>query len=198
MARSMSHKATRATARVAGVAALLVAGVTLVQAMMQSVIDAFGLLAYSASPAAVGYPPGDVSGSLLSTAAILGVSIVPVALGVFLAFWLVVPLTAGLPVVRVLLRSLAAAGIASVVALVLGTLGAVARVVSSSGPVFGNAFPRPDGSILGRSLFEVVQSVLFTFIAVTPVVVLAGMVVWLWISRTAPDRPEAGRVTRNP
>lgn len=198
MARSMSHNATRASARAAGVAALLVAGVTLVQAMMQSVIDVFGLLAYSASPVAVGYPPGDVAGSLVSTAATLGLSIVPVALGVFLAFWLVVPLTAGLPVARVLLRSLAAAGIASVVALVLGILGAVARVVSASGPVFGNAFPRPDGSVLGRSLFEVVQSVLFTFIAVTPVVALAGMVVWLWIARTARGSTAPGEVTRNP
>src|SRR5688500_9825660 len=126
MARSMSHNATMATARAAGVAALLVAGMMLVQAIMHSVIDAFGLLAYAASPVAAGYPLGaDAVGSLASTAAVLGLSIVPVALGVFLAFWLLVPITAELRIARVVLQSLAAAGIAAAVALAVGAVSAV-------------------------------------------------------------------------
>jgi hypothetical protein len=199
MARSMSHNATRATARVAGVAALLVAGVMLVQAIMQSMIDSFGLLAFAASPVAVGYPLGaGVVESLASTAAALALSIVPVALGVFLAFWLLVPVTAELRVVRVVLRSVAAAGIATAVVLAVGAVSAIGGVLASAGPLFGNAFPRPDGTILVHSFASLVQSALFTFVAVTPVVVLAGVVVWLWIAKTAPGRPAPGEVTRNP
>jgi hypothetical protein len=199
MARTMSTTATRATARSAGVAALLVAGVMLVQTVMHSAIDAFGLLAYAASPVAAGYRlRADDVASLASTATGAGFSIVPLALGVFLAFWLVVPVTAELSVTRVVLHSLAAAGIAAAVALAVGVLSAVGRILESAGPLFGNTFPRPDGSILGPSLREVVQSALFTCVAVTPVVILAGLVVWLWIARTAPGGPAAGEVTRNP
>jgi len=193
MPRSTSHTATPATARTAGVAALLVAGLMLVQTIMHSVIDAVGHLAYAVTPVAVGYPSGEVAVSLVSTFSAAGLSIVPVALGVFLAFWLLVPITAELRVTRVVLHSLAAAGIAAAVALAIGLVSAVGRIVASAGPLFGTAFPLPDGSILGPSLLEVVRAVLFACVAVTPVVVLAGLVVWLWIVRTAP-----GEVTRNP
>jgi hypothetical protein len=199
MARSMTNTATRATARSAGVAALLVGAVMLVQTIIHSAIDAFGLLAYAASPLTAGYRlRADDVASLASTATGAGFSIVPLALGVFLAFWLVVPITAELSVTRVVLHSIAAAGIAAAVALAVGVISAVGRILASAGPLFGNAFPRPDGSILGRSLFEVVQSVLFTCVAVTPVVVLAGLVVWLWMARIASGTLATGEVTRNP
>ena len=198
MARSTSHNATPSPARTAGVAALLVAGVMLVQAVVYSVLDAFGQLAYSVSPVAAGSPPGDVARSLVSTFSAAGFSIVPVALGVFVAFWLLAPITPELRVTRVVLHSLAAAGIAAAVALAIAVVSAVGRIVAAAGPLFGNAFPRPDGSVLGPSLIEVVQSTLFTCVAVTPVVVLVGLFVWLWIARTARGSTAPGEVTRIP
>jgi len=187
MTRTIRLTATRANARTAAVAALLVAGVTIVQAILQSVADALSILVYVASPVALGYPPGsDAVGSFAATTASLGLAVAPVALGVFLAFWLLVPLTAELHVGRVALRSLVASAVAAAVALAIGAVVAAVDAAATSGPLFGNAFPRPDSSTLFQSLSMTVQSALYTFVAVTPVVILVGVVVWLWVARVSP------------
>lgn len=187
MARSIRRNATGANARTAAVAALLVAGVTIVQASLQTVGDVLGLLAYSGSPVAVGYPPGsDAVGSFASTTAAFGLTVAPVALGVFLAFWLLVPLTAELRIGRVVLRSLAAAGTASAIALAITAVVTVVGAAMAAGPLFGNAFPSADGSILFQSLSMALQSALYSFVALAPVVTLAGVVVWLWVSKVSP------------
>lgn len=192
MARSIGGNATGANARTAAAAALLVAGVSVAQASLQTVGDVLGLLAYAGSPVAVGYPPGsDAVASFASTTAAYGLTVAPVALGVFLAFWLLVPLTAALRIGRVVLRSLAASGIASAIALAITAVVTVVGAATAAGPLFGNAFPSADGALLSQSLLMALQSALYSFVAVAPVVMLAGVIVWLWVSRVSPVPSEA-------
>ena len=189
MAQSKTENARRANARTAGAAALLVAAVMIGQGIVQAIVGVFGNLAYASDPDGIGFQqPLDTFGPVSDLAVAFGTSVLPIAIGVFLAFWLLVPLSANLRIAGVLQRALAASAVASAVSLVFSAVFSVGSVLASAGPLFGNAFPRPDGSLLFDSLFSAVQSVLYTFVAVTPVVLLAGVVVWLWAAK---DRPVA-------
>jgi hypothetical protein len=182
MQQSIQQNATRANARTAGVAAAIVAGVMVVQAVVGSIISFFGNLGYGAGN-------GDMFGGLDAYNPLVGMfqqlttSVLPIAAGVFLAFWLVVPITADLPLARVIVRSLVAAAIASAVSLVISVVFALATAVSTAGPLFGNSFPVPDGGSLFFSLVGSIQSVAYTFLSTTPLIVLAGVLVWLWLSK---------------
>ena len=191
MAQSIKANATRANARTAGAAAIIVAVVMLAQAVLQAIISVIGNLAYGAGDTSGGYfqlqntfaPIGGVVQSL-------GTSILPIAIGVFLAFWLIVPLTADLRVTRVVLRSLLASAIASAVSLVITLVFSVFSAVASAGPFFSNSFPIADGSSVFYSFVGGVQSVFYTFVGVTPLVVLAGFLAWLWVSKGQPKASE--------
>jgi len=187
MAQSIKFKenATRANARTAGAAAVVVAGVMIVQSILQAIIAVFGNLAYSAADGNVNglqnmfFPFG---GSVFS----FGTSVLPIAIGVFLAFWAVVPLTADLRVLQVVVRSLIASLIASAISLVITVIVSLFSAVASAGPVFGNSFPGADGSSVFYSFVGGLQSVFSTFVGVTPLVVLAGFLAWLWVSKGRP------------
>jgi hypothetical protein len=191
MAQSIKENATRANARIAGAAAIVVAAVMIVQSVLQAVLGVFGSLAYSAADGNDGYfrlqdAFAPVSGAFQS----LGTSVLPIVIGVFLAFWLVVPLTPDLRVMRVVVRSLVASAIASAVSLVITLVFSVTNAVWTAGPFFSNSFPRADGPTLGYSIFGGLQSVLYTFVNVTPLVVLAGLLAWLWVSKGRPKASE--------
>lgn len=188
MAQSFKENATRANARTAGAAALVVAVVMIVQAVLQAIISAFSNLAYSSADGYYASQLGVLP--FLGSFTALGTSVLPIAIGVFLAFWLVVPLTADLRVTRVVLRSLLASVIASAVSLVITVLFSVFGAVLSSGPLFGNSFPSTGVSSVFYSFVGGVQSVFSTFVGVTPLVVLAGFLAWLWISQGRPKASE--------
>jgi hypothetical protein len=191
MAQSIKENATRAHARTAGAAAVVVAAVMIIQAVLQAVLGLFGSLAYAAAEGNDGYFRVQDAFAPISNAFVsLGTSVLPITIGVFLAFWLVVPLTADLRVPRVVVRSLVASAIASAVSLVITLVFSVANALMSAGPLFSNSFPRADGSSLFYSVFGGLQSVLYTFVAVTPLVVLAGFLAWLWVSRGRPAASE--------
>jgi hypothetical protein len=187
MAQSLTDNATKANARPAGAAAIVVAGVMILQAILQAVIGIFSALAFGAADGGDGYFEvqnafAPVAGAFQS----LGTSVLPIAIGVFLAFWLVVPLNPELRVMQVVLRSLLASAIASAVSLVITIVFSFGGALVSSGPLFGNRFPNPDGSFLLYSVLGGIQSVFYTLVAVTPLVILAGLLAWLWVSKGRP------------
>lgn len=187
MAQSIKIKenATRANARTAGAAAIVVAVVMIVQSILQAIISVFSNLAYSTADGnffGVQNTFSPFVGSVFS----FGTSVLPIAIGVFLAFWAVVPLTADLRVLQVVVRSLVASLIASAISLVITVVFSIVSAVASAGPVFGNSFPGADGSSVFYSLLGGLQSVFSTFVGVTPLVVLAGFLAWLWVSKGRP------------
>ena len=191
MAQSIKENATRANARTAGAAAIVVATVMIVQSILQAIIGVFGNLSYGAVDGNSGYfQLQNVFAPVAGIAQSLGTSILPIAIGVFLAFWLVVPLTADLRVIQVVLRSLIASAIASAISLVITIVFSIGGALASSGPFFGNRFPSTDGSYVLNSFLGGVQSVFSTFVGVTPLIVLAGFLAWLWISKGRPAASE--------
>ena len=189
MAQSIKENATRANARTAGAAALVVAVVMIAQAILQAIIGVFSSLGYGAGGNGAAYLQTAFS-PVVGAVQSLGTSILPIAIGVFLAFWLVVPLTADMRVTRVVLRSLIASGIASAVSLVITVIASLGGAFASAGPFFGNAFPGADGSYLYYSFIGGVQSVFSTFVGVTPLVILAGFLAWFWVSKGRPKASE--------
>jgi hypothetical protein len=185
MPQWIQQNATRANARTAGVAAAIVAVVMLAQSLLQTAFWISSNLAYLADDAPgtlYALSPGGASpvGSLVGT---FGTSIVPIAVGVFLAFWIVVPIGAEHRVVGVVLRSLAASGVASGVSLVFTLVAAVGGALLPTGPYFGDSFAQSGGYPGFSAIVAGVQSVLATFVNVTPLVVLAGVLAWFWLAR---------------
>jgi hypothetical protein len=180
MAQSVNEKATASNARTAAAAAGLVVAVLIAQVFVRSIISMFGNAVYSGF--ALGGDPFAPLGSLVVT---IGTSVLPVAIGVFLAFWFIVPLTADLRIAPVLLRSLIAAGVAAVVTLVFTSVFAAGGAFTSAGAPFGESFPR--GMDVAYAVFGTVQTVLDTLIGIIPLVLLVGVLVWLWFSK-----PRAG------
>ena len=187
MPQSIKENATKSNARTAGVAAAAVAVVMLVQAILQGIIGVFSNLAYgSANPEGGYFQLQNTFAPIVGVAQSFGSSILPIAIGVFLAFWLVVPLTSELRVLAVVVRSLIASAIASAVSLVITIIFAAGGAIASAGPFFGNSFPNTDGSFIFYSLVGGIQSVFSTFVGVTPLIVLAGFLVWFWVSKPRP------------
>ena len=185
MAQSLKENATRANARTAGAATVVVAAVMIVQAILQAIIGVFSNLGYGAAGGNVDYLQNTLA-PVVGAAQSFGTSILPIAIGVFLAFWLVVPLTADMRVTRVAVRSLIASAIASAVSLVITVISSIGGAYATSGPFFGNSFPGTDGTYFVYSFVGGLQSVFSTFIGVTPLIVLAGFLAWLWVSRGRP------------
>ena len=190
MAQSFSTNATRSNARTAGVAAALVAVVMIAQALLKSILGVLGNLAYSSGYE--GFPLGNLFSPFYGGLMSFGTSVLPIVVGVFLAFWLLVPLTADLRVPRVALRALIASAIASAVSLVISVFFSLLGAVANDGPMFGNSFPNVEGFgySIGQSIFGAVQSVLYTFVNVTPLVILAGFLAWFWVSKGRPAASE--------
>lgn len=173
MAQSLQQRATRANAVPAGVAAGIVGAVMLVQALLRSILSVFSTLAFSGGFGAGDLDAGSVFAPVGGFFVEVGTNVLPVALGVFFAFWLLVPLTADLRVPRVALRSLVAAAVGSAVALVF------TAVYSGWGVLFGG------GDFFYNSA-STVQSALYTFVSIVPLVMLAGFLAWFWVSKGRP------------
>jgi hypothetical protein len=185
MSLPLRENATSSTARTAGIAAALVFAVQFVQSILGAVIGVSGNIVYE------GFGQSSLFTPLRYLLTDLGRTGVPFALGVFLALWCVVPLGAKLTVPQVLLRSLVASAVAALVTLVVTTVLALGGLFTSAGPLFGSAFPFGRVSDIGYAVFGTLQSVVYSFISLTPLVILAGLLTWLWMSRQATAAPMA-------
>jgi hypothetical protein len=184
VAQTIRDRATRANARTAGIAAALVAAVLVVQTVVGTVVYAFGDLVYSGLGQA-----SDVAGPLGGMVTSFGTTVLPVTLGVFLAFWCIVPLTAELRLMQVVLRSLIASAVVALVSLVFSSVFAAGGGYGfrSSTGLFGGSFPFPSAMDVAYAVFGTVQSVVSGFLYQTPLVMLVGVLVWLWGARPRQD-----------
>ncbi|WP_411698433.1 hypothetical protein [Conyzicola sp.] len=174
MAQSLQARATRANAVPAGVAAGIVGIVMLVQAILRTFVAVFSNVAYSSAGGInTGYDPGNVLAPFGQLFVELGTTVIPAAIGVFLAFWLLVPLVPELRVPRVVVRSLVAAAIAAALVLVF-------TAVYSGSSIFSGQ------QSFAYAVFGTAQAGLYTFINVTPLVILAGFLAWFWVSKGRP------------
>ena len=178
MTQSLNDRMTRDRARPAlrvggGVAAVLFA-----QLLLTTALSVVSYLGYGGlgSPTGAWDLPTLFSPFLGFWNGLLG-QIVPFGVGVFLAVWLIVPLSASLGVVRVAIRSIAASAIGALVSfLVLAVFGA-GTALASVGPWFGGSMPRFDGYSLVFAATSALQTAAVQFVQNTPLVVLAGILV---------------------
>jgi hypothetical protein len=180
MSLQLRDNATRSTARTAAVAACLVLAVQVVQAVLGILFSVLGGIIYFGS--------GDVPVSALNMSMIgLAMSGLPFAVGVFLAFWCVVPLTGSSSLPQTLLRSFVAEVIATIVSFVVTSISALGGVFTSDGrPLFGNSFPFGDAADVGFAVYGTLQTTLYSFVSLTPLVMLAGLLAWFWTARPSP------------
>jgi hypothetical protein len=184
--QTLRERATRGGARVAALAAGGIAVVMVAQQMVQTVTSALGGLAYGGLTAGY-YGPNGIADVFVPFFGALGLSIIPVAIGAFVSFWLVGPIAAGLRLATVLLRSVIAAAVASFAVLVASLAWSVVFALATAGPLTGNSFPRLDVDASGLSFIGNLQNALWTFGSLAPLVVLAGVLVWLRVSRHPAD-----------
>jgi hypothetical protein len=159
------------------VAAGLVLAVTVAQQILSSIVNGVSNLAYAAFNGYGGFNPFvDFFGALF-------VTVLPFAVGVFLAFWVLVPLTAELAWTTVLVRAVVAAAIGAALALVATVVFGFFSALASAGPMFGGSFPSVE---LGNGFSGFVygfQSAVSSFISLAPLVALAAVLTWLWLGK---------------
>lgn len=158
---------------VALVTALAVLVLLLAQDFLSAVFSSLGNAASNlTSPVSPAYWFGTVGQQL-------ALQYVPFAVGLFLSFWFIAPIGAALRLFHVVTRSLLAA-----------TVGAAAVIVVQVTTGLYLAFQGPLGSMTGFSgrdaLHNVVWGILtgaLDFVRWVPVVVLAGVLLWIWLER---------------
>jgi hypothetical protein len=186
MTHSLSERMTRERARPAARASGGVAVVLILQLLISTVLSVISYIGYGA----VGSPSGLWDTQTLFSPFLgfwysLAGQIVPFAIGVFLAFWLVVPLAASQGVVRVVVRSVAASAIGALVSFLALAVYGVGTALASVGPWFGGSMPRFDGYPVVLAASNALQNAALQFVQNTPLVVLAGILV-IYLATLAP------------
>lgn len=117
------------------------------------------------------------------------VIVLPFGIGVLLSLWLIASIPAHLrilPVIgRCVLAAVAGAVLTAIVAIVLGVLGAV----GFSGAIFANSFPSASFS-RSQAFFALTGGIglgVRYFLQSAPVVILAGVLAWIWLGRQAQE-----------
>lgn len=110
----------------------------------------------------------------------------PFALGVYLVLAFLRPIRSAPTVRTALMSAVLAAAAGTVLLLVMTLIVAVFQYGGFYGSVFGARFPdfSMDGSNMAFVFIDAVGSAALAFVRVAPVVALAGVLQWLWGSRT--------------
>lgn len=116
----------------------------------------------------------------------IGTQAIPFALGVYLVLALVRPIRRATTVRAVLLSTVLAAGVGAILLLGASAIVAIFQYGGFYGSVFGARFPdfSIDGGNITFVFIDAVGSAALAFVRVAPVVALAGVLQWLWGSRT--------------
>ena len=178
MSATITRLATKRGRVPALVTAVGVLVVLLAQAVLGSLVGYMQYLGYSigqqGNPGPYGFSP--------SVETILRY-ILPFALGVFLSLWVVAPVSHELTLPFVLTRAGLASLAGALLVIIVNALFALFGAISATGHLFGNSFPTPgfDGNYFGQNLLGSLASGLNSFISDTPLVLLAGVLLWLWL-----------------
>lgn len=115
----------------------------------------------------------------------------PLALGVFLALWLLAPISHELTVRFVLTRAALAAACAGLVHLVFGIAIALLAWFGADVNAFA-PFAAWDGAMLLQNVFRSLMGAIQTLIWITPLVMFACVLLWLWLRDHPRDYAVAG------
>ncbi|MGV8969101.1 MAG: hypothetical protein ACOH1J_01485 [Microbacteriaceae bacterium] len=193
----MSESVVRS--RPALVAALGVLAVLVVQEVFTSVVNA--VVASSAlssrSPDGV-YDVNQAEYVVLIFAQLgsyLATSVLPFALGVYFSLWIVAPIAAGLTLRLVVIRSIVAASVGAALVAVVRVIAGAVRGIENMTSVFGQAFPWStiDIAELQFQAGSILTGALFQLLEIAPLVVLAGVLLWLWMRDTDGGRSRASQ-----
>lgn len=121
--------------------------------------------------------------------------VVPFLLGFFLSLWIVAPVAEPLGLGHVIARSVLAVGIGSTLAFIVRSIADIIGSVSVGGSLFGNSFPGIDfGPGIPVHLGAALQGSLVQFVAVLPLGILAGILLWHWRRAHPPEYHVEGLV----
>ncbi|MEO6942784.1 MAG: hypothetical protein ABI238_04605 [Terrimesophilobacter sp.] len=170
----------------AAAAALIVLGVQVIQQILSALLYGGLMMAQgSVSGGAFGVVWGIVFGSL------------PFVIGVFLSLWLLAPVAAELRLAHVITRSLLATAMGAVAVFVVMAIGSLfSNFNESAGLVFGwaSGLLSTVSSNFGWALSNAVLGALGTAIALIPLTVLAGILLWIWLREHPAQHPVAGLI----
>jgi hypothetical protein len=185
MALSMRAILRRRGALVAVVTSLGLYALFLVQGLLQALV--WQLISTEATSTA-NYLSVALTSALMTS--------LPFVIGVFLSLWLIAPIGADLHIMHVVMRSGLAAGVGATVVFVVTAIIAVFSRIALAGTLFGNSFPSPsyDANSLPQELGYLLEGALSGFIAQAPVVVLAGVFLWIWLRQHPVRHAVAGLV----
>ena len=107
--------------------------------------------------------------------------VLPFALGVFIALWLLAPVSHELELRFVLTRAGLAAAAGSLVFLVVGLARALLGWLGVDEGVFQSFGLTGDTPALVQGVFRALAGAVQTFISVTPAVMLVVVLLWLWL-----------------
>jgi hypothetical protein len=187
MALTMKQIVNRHGAFVSAATATCVGAVILLQKILQGVVTWFAYV----PQANVGQPYwfGDVIPNAFLTA-------LPFAVGFFLSLWLLAPIAEELRVPHVITRSVLATGIGATLLFIVQAVRSLIMAVSGGGPWFGNSmvWPSFDGGFAVSGLAGALSGSILFFLAILPLGILAGVLLWLWRKDHPPKRPLSGLI----
>jgi hypothetical protein len=154
------------------VAAVMAAGVGVVIFLQRVLQDTLNSLSVPGSPMSLFAAAWIELGSTLLLVAL------PFAVGVFLSLWQLAPIASELRLFHVITRALLAAVNGAGVVFVVTVIASVVLTVGDWFPA-GTGFA---GTSLLRSLTGALQAGLGTLASAAPLVVLAGILLWLWLA----------------
>ena len=171
--------------RKAGIVAAGAAGWLFLVFVVQMIVSA---VAFATSPGLYGL--NFVEYLLLDIPYRLGAVIVPVAIGLFIAWGFVVRITADLDLRGVAVRSVLSALLASAVYFIIAMAIDVVVATSFDRSLFADSFPNLlyDGADVVTVLVSSVQRSVALALDILPLGVLGGIVLWHWLRRDAPTR----------
>jgi hypothetical protein len=170
------------------VVALVTAAVVLAVLVLQQVLSS--LVGELADAARGSSGPILYSGWWEATGHQLVVGYLPFAVGVLLSLWFVAPLAAELRLFHVLTRSLLAAAIGAVLVILVQV--GIAVYESFHGPL-GNMTGISELQAFGGALNGLIAGVR-TFVYWTPIVLLSGVLLWIWLDRHPSKHAVAGMI----
>ena len=186
MAPTITQLVKRHGALVSGVTAVAVWGAVLLQQILNGLV---GFLA------ALPYLDGQ---SYLTPNAIphMFVTSIPFALGFFVSLWIVAPIAEQLRVPHVITRAVLATGIGATLVFVVRAVLGIVAAFSGGGPWFGNSmvWPSFDGGYAVSGIANAFSGSILFFLAVLPLGILAGVLLWVWRKEHPPKRPLSGLI----
>jgi hypothetical protein len=175
--------------RGAAIAAVVAIGLA-VLLVVQQYLEAFVVYLVTLPNLAAGYDWNDFAPSGLR----LALTLLPLAIGVFLSLWLLAPIAAELRMGHAIARAILAVGIGCTLGFIALAVVAIVGSVSITGALFGQSFPTPvvNGSSIAMGLGSALASAAIQFIEVAPLGVLGGVLAWNWLTRHPAKHPVSG------